>query len=91
VADRLMWNCSAILVSCHAGTSKVREHRVSRSPVASRGENMSSTIKSKWTSITVQRTDVDALDSYAQDTFGTDEVSYRAIIQNLLTEADDDE
>jgi len=52
---------------------------------------MSSTIKSKWTSITVQRTDVDALDSYAQDTFGTDEVSYRAIIQNLLTEADDDE
>jgi hypothetical protein len=48
---------------------------------------MSTQSKSKWTSITVQRDDVDALDNYAQDTFGTDEVSYRAIIQNLLTEA----
>lgn len=74
----------------HAGTGKVREHRVSRFPVASRGK-MSSKSKSKWTSITVQRTDVDALDNYAQDTFGTDEVSYRAIIQNLLTEAGYDE
>jgi hypothetical protein len=52
---------------------------------------MTSKSKSKWTSITVQRGDVEALDSYAKERFGTDELSYRAIIQNLLTEADYDE
>lgn len=43
--------------------------------------------QNKWTSITVQRTDIRMLDSYAESTFGTDDVSYRAILQNLLSEA----
>lgn len=54
-------------------------------------ESMQNTNTPKWTTITVQRDDVESLDEYAERKFGTDELSYRAIIHNLLSEVGCDE
>jgi hypothetical protein len=51
---------------------------------------MTSKSNSKWTSVTLQHSDVEELDEYAESTFGTTEISYRGIIQSLLSEVNDD-
>lgn len=50
---------------------------------------MSTENESKWTSVTLQRSDVTDLDEYAESRFGHTEVSYRSIIQSLLSEAEE--
>ena len=50
---------------------------------------MSTENNSKWTSVTLQHSDVNDLDKYAETHFGTTEVSYRAIIQSLLSKVDE--
>lgn len=74
---------------CEVGDGRTRPGQSAF--VARRGVSMSSksTSSNKWTTITLQRGDVEALDSYAENHFGTQEVSYRAIVQSLLAKIDE--
>lgn len=44
-----------------------------------------------YTTIHVQQSDLDRLDAYARDQFGTDSVTYRATITALLNETQNDD